>query len=92
MTFPLLRLRVEEPGLRSPELAARLGELLGKPYTAAAARQQLHRAREKFADLLLNEVAESLQKPTVEALEQELLDVGLLDYCRPRLAQWRKKE
>jgi RNA polymerase sigma-70 factor (ECF subfamily) len=87
-----LRLRVEAPQLRSPEFAARLTELLGKPFTAAGARQQLHRAREKFADLLLDEVAQSLQKPTVEGLEQELLDLGLLDYCRPRLAQWRRKQ
>jgi hypothetical protein len=58
-------------------MAQVLGHRLGKPLTAAAMRQTIHRAREKFADLLIDEVARSLQTGDVERLEQELIDLGL---------------
>ena len=56
----VLRFRVDHPDLRSPELAAGLTEKLGKPINAGAVRVLLHRARDAFADLLLDEVSESL--------------------------------
>jgi RNA polymerase sigma-70 factor (ECF subfamily) len=66
-------------------MAEQLSATLGKPLTAAGVRQTLHRAREKFADLVLEEVLHSLATPTVEQLEEELTELGLLDYCRPAL-------
>jgi RNA polymerase sigma factor (sigma-70 family) len=81
----VLRLRVEQPGLRSAQMAEELSARLGRPITAASLRQTLHRAREKFSDLLLDEVALSLEQPTAEELQDELCDLGLLDYCRPAL-------
>ncbi|MBV8265921.1 MAG: hypothetical protein JO252_06210, partial [Planctomycetaceae bacterium] len=45
-------------------------------------RQALHRARERFADLLIDQVANTLGDSDVE---QELIDLGLIDYCRPAL-------
>jgi RNA polymerase sigma-70 factor (ECF subfamily) len=83
--FEVLRLKIERPGLRSPELAVALGERLGRQQTAEAARQALHRAREKFADLLLEEVAHSLERPSAEALEEELAALELLEQCRTAL-------
>ena len=62
-----------------------LSAAIGKSWTAAGVRQTLHRAREKYADLLLDEVAHSLENPTVERIEQELDDLGLLEHCRPAL-------
>ena len=41
--------------------------------------------REKYVDLLLDELAASLHEPTAEQLEQELIVLGLLDYCREGL-------
>ena len=35
--------------------------------------------------LLLDEVTHSLERPAAEELEQELVELGLLDYCRPAL-------
>ena len=52
---------------------------------AGGVRQTLHRARERFADLLLDEVIQSLDHPDAERLEQELIDLALLEYCRPAL-------
>lgn len=81
----VLRFRAENPDLPSPKMAEELSRRLAKPLTAAGVRQILHRARERFADLLLDAVTQSLDGPTTEQLEQELIDVGLLEYCRPAL-------
>jgi RNA polymerase sigma-70 factor (ECF subfamily) len=81
----VLRLRAEEPGLRSPELALRLSALLGKPVTDNWVRQNLHRARDMFVDLLVREVGQSLADSSPERLREELEDLGLLEYCRPVL-------
>jgi DNA-directed RNA polymerase specialized sigma24 family protein len=83
--YTVLRLRAEQPQLRSPELAGRLSEMLSRPISAVAVRQALHRARDRFADLLLEEIRHSLAAPTAERLEEELVDLGLLEYCRPAL-------
>jgi RNA polymerase sigma-70 factor (ECF subfamily) len=81
----VLRFRADHPDLPSPRLAEELSTQLQRPFTAAGVRQTLHRARDKFADLLLDAVAQSLTEPDPEQLQQELLDLGLLDYCRTAL-------
>ena len=81
----VLRFRADHPDLRSPQMAERLSAQLGKPLTSAGIRQILHRARTKFADLLLEEVAHSLEDSSVEQMERELIDLGLFEYCRPAL-------
>jgi RNA polymerase sigma factor (sigma-70 family) len=81
----VLRLRLEQPALSSAELAEEMGRRLGKPYSVPAVRQALYRAREKVSDLLLDEVVQSLENPTVAELEQELGDLGLLSHCRAAL-------
>jgi RNA polymerase sigma-70 factor (ECF subfamily) len=83
--YAALRLKTERPELRSGQLAEQLGAQLGKRLTEDGARQLLHRARQKFADLLVAEVARSLTEPTPEELEQELIDLELLVYCRSAL-------
>ena len=83
--YAVLRFRADHPEMRSPQLAEELTVQLGRRFTAVAVRQILHRARHRFAALLLDEVAHSLENPTPERLEQELVDLGLLEYCRPAL-------
>jgi RNA polymerase sigma-70 factor (ECF subfamily) len=87
----VLRYRVDHPDLHSPELAAGLSEALGKPINAGAVRVLLHRAREAFAELLLAEVVESLADGSLDEAEQELIDLDLLEYCRPALDRRRQK-
>ena len=48
----------------------------------------LHRARERFADRLIEEVAHSLGDPTPERLVEELIDLGLYEHCRPA---WQRR-
>jgi RNA polymerase sigma factor (sigma-70 family) len=87
----VLRYRVDHPDERSPELAAGLSERLGKPITAGAVRVLLHRAREAFAELLLEEVTQSLADGSLDNVEQELIDLELLEYCRPAVERRREK-
>jgi RNA polymerase sigma-70 factor (ECF subfamily) len=87
--FTVLRARTEQPLLSSSALAREVGGRLGKTYTVAGVRQALHRARTKFTELVLLEVTQSLEAPSAEALEQELLDLGLLEYCRTALDRQR---
>ena len=85
--YTVLRFRAEHPDLSSAQMAEQLGEQIGKSLNAPAVRQILHRARDKFAHLLLDEVAQALAQPTREQLEQELLELGLLEHCRAALQQ-----
>jgi RNA polymerase sigma factor (sigma-70 family) len=88
----VLCLSKDHPELSSAELAEQLGGKLGKSFTVHAARQVLHRAREKFADLLLNEVVSCLENPTLEEVEQELIDLCLHSYCRAALDRRRMRD
>jgi RNA polymerase sigma-70 factor (ECF subfamily) len=90
--FTVLKYRVAHPDLRSPELAAGLTTELGKPINAGAVRVLLHRARELFAELLLDEITESLSNDSLDEAEQELIDLELHEYCRPALDKRREKE
>jgi RNA polymerase sigma-70 factor (ECF subfamily) len=83
--YTVLRFRADHPEMRAPQLAEHLTTQLGRPFTAPGIRQILHRARAKFAALLLDEVVHSLANPTDEELADELAELGLLDYCRPAL-------
>jgi RNA polymerase sigma-70 factor (ECF subfamily) len=83
--YAVLRFRADHPDCHSPQMAEQLSGRLGRPFTAAGIRQILHRARENFADLLLDEVIHSLDLPTTEQLQHELAELGLLSYCQPAL-------
>jgi RNA polymerase sigma-70 factor (ECF subfamily) len=55
-----LLLRIESPDMPSPQMAEQLSAKLGKPMTAENVRKTLQRAHERFADLLIDQVADSL--------------------------------
>jgi RNA polymerase sigma-70 factor (ECF subfamily) len=87
----VLRYRVAHPDLRSPELASGLSKQLGKEINAGAVRVLLHRSRELFGEMLLDEVAESLESNSLDDAEQELIDLELHEYCRPALEKRREQ-
>jgi RNA polymerase sigma-70 factor (ECF subfamily) len=85
----VLRFRAEHRDTPSHEMAEQLSQLLGKPLTRDSVRKTLERARIRFADLLLDEISQELCDPTVEHLEEELIDLNLLDHCREALERRR---
>ncbi len=85
----VLRLRAEKPHLSSTQLAEELTVSLGRELTAPGVRKTLERARDAFGDLLLDEIAQGLDAPTRDLIEEELADLGLLEQCRDAVARWR---
>jgi RNA polymerase sigma-70 factor (ECF subfamily) len=85
--YTVLRLRVDHPDLRSHQLAEKLSAALGRAVTAGAFRQAVQRARLKYVSFLIDEVKASLQDPSPENVEEELGDLGLLEFCRSFLKQ-----
>lgn len=89
MHYTVLRFQSDHADLKAPQIAEQLGAKLGKTFTPESIRQTIHRGREKFAKLLLEEVEHSLDKPSLDELEQELIDLQLLPYCKRALEQRR---
>jgi RNA polymerase sigma-70 factor (ECF subfamily) len=81
--YDVLRLKSEDPARTSEWLADELARRHGRPITAAGARQTLHRAREKFAELLRAVVAASIPTDDPAEVDAELAELGLLVYCPP---------
>jgi DNA-directed RNA polymerase specialized sigma24 family protein len=81
----VLRCHLEQPELSAVDMAARLGPRLGRNFTEEGMRQMLRRARVKFADLLVDEVAHSLQTTDLERVREEVIELGLLPYCKEAL-------
>jgi RNA polymerase sigma-70 factor (ECF subfamily) len=77
--YTVLRLRTDHPDDSSEQLAQRLSGKLGKAIRPDATRQKLRRARMRFVDLLLVEVARGLNDPTPEKIDDELVALGLAD-------------
>jgi RNA polymerase sigma-70 factor (ECF subfamily) len=87
--YTVLRYRTDHPEIRAPQMARELAPAQGKPVTSGWIRKRLFLAREKFTDLLLDEVVGSLDRPGHAEIEQALLDLGLLKYCRSALLRRR---
>jgi RNA polymerase sigma-70 factor (ECF subfamily) len=80
--FSVLQIMTEDPKSTSDAHAARLARQLGRPYRADAFRQQSTRARRHFAKLIVEEIQQTLQNPSAESVEQELVDLKLMPYVR----------
>jgi hypothetical protein len=87
--YTVLRLAVDHPNDTSTVLAARAEAALQRPIRADTYRQQLRRARRRFAELLRDEVARTLDDPTPEAIVDEFINLEMLefmrDYIHPKL-------
>jgi RNA polymerase sigma-70 factor (ECF subfamily) len=83
--YTVLRCRADHPLADSAEMAQRVSQALGKTVTTGWLRNRLHFARAKFAELVVEEVRQTLVDPTREFLEQELIDLGLFERCKGAL-------
>jgi len=87
--YTVLRWKAENPATSAQMLADKLSSTSGQHYTESGVRQIVHRARERFADLLLSEVERSLDKRAETDLESEMAELELLSYCKSALARRR---
>lgn len=85
--YTVLRLRAEFPDAPSNDLAAIASQRLQREITPANLRVLVHRARELFAECLLSAVVDSLPGSDRDLVEEELIELQLLDYCRAALDQ-----
>jgi len=90
--YTLLKLRTEFPEASGDELAVKLGVKLGRAVRADAGRQMLRRARLRFAEALVDEIARGLADPSPARVAEELADLGLLDHVKDFLpADWAER-
>jgi RNA polymerase sigma-70 factor (ECF subfamily) len=80
--YTCLRCKTDQPEIHSAQLAEEVSAQLGKQVSAESARQILHRARKRFAELLVDEVSHSLETAEPGQVAEELIELGLMSYCR----------
>lgn len=83
--FTVMQVKVENPQLKSPEIATLVSEKTGREVSTGNTRVILHRAREQFAELLVDEVQQSLDTNDTDRIADELRDLNLYPYCKPVL-------
>lgn len=92
LAHTLLSLRTAYPDASSQQLARLVEEKTGHELRADTLRQKLRRARVRFAELLIQEIADGLDEPTADRVEDELLALGLWDQIRDVLPHdWRAR-
>ncbi|MCA9105835.1 MAG: sigma factor [Pirellulaceae bacterium] len=86
----VLRSRTDFPEATSEQLAAKVSEQLGREVNAASVRQNLRRSRVKYCELLVEEVADGLDHPTRDRVQEELIALDLWSSVKDMLPDdWR---
>ncbi len=80
--FTVLRTRVDQPQLTTRQLYQCLVERDVSLPAESAFRVFLHRSRARLAAILRDQVVQSLDNPTDEEIELELIELGLHHYCK----------
>jgi RNA polymerase sigma factor (sigma-70 family) len=88
----VLRLRAELEGRSARELAEAVGARLDRAYDEARISCLLHEARERFAALVLETVSETLDRPNLDDLEEELIALNLHRHRTIRRLIRRRRE
>ncbi len=63
-------------------LGGKLSQIVGKPVRADTTRQQLRRARLRFAEFLVEEIAQGLETAEPDRIQEELIALGLYEHIR----------
>ena len=84
--FTILKLAVDHGRETSEELAVRASQVAEREINAVAFRKQLSRARQHFAQLIVDEVSQTLASDVRRDLGEELAELGLLPYVKGHLA------
>ncbi len=80
-----LKASIEHPGEDSTALAARVSVAAGQTLSAESFRKQLSRARQRFGELLIEEVSRTITNVTPALLEKELQELDLMKYVKALL-------
>ena len=90
MFHTALRVYTEFPKEDSPKQAARVAERLGRAVSPEAFRKQVSRGKRLMAELILREVAATVDDASADDVEAELTELGLMRYVRDYLPDdWR---
>ena len=87
--YSVFRYYVDHPGVRSAEIAAIFSDRLGIAITAEWVRKVLMQARRMFQESLLIQVERSLDVPSLDNLEEELIHIGLHRRCHDAIRRRR---
>jgi RNA polymerase sigma factor (sigma-70 family) len=85
--YSVLRLTADQPDADVNTLLGALAQRTGHAIKAEAFRQQRTRARRLFVEILVQEVAATLEMPTLANVNAELSELGLLAYLRDYLPE-----
>jgi hypothetical protein len=85
LAYRILRLRTEYSDESSDKLATRFSAILGQPMRADTFRQQLRRARVRFAEFLVREIADGLDSPDSNRIREDLIDLELYESVKDLL-------
>jgi RNA polymerase sigma-70 factor (ECF subfamily) len=91
--YTVLRHRCDHPEAPAAEIASALDAALkpSAPFSEEGIRKLLQRAREKFGEALLDDLAVSLGTIDFAAIEDELVALRLLPFCRAALERRRRE-
>jgi hypothetical protein len=87
----LLELLRVDPTLRAPQIVELLSAQRGIHVKEDWVRQAKKRAWAAFAEHLIDEVACTLESGDLDVLEEELIELDLLKYCRSALEKRRRR-
>jgi RNA polymerase sigma-70 factor (ECF subfamily) len=87
LAYTVLRLTADCPEESSASLAARTAALTGRAVGVDAFRKQLSRARRHFAQMIVDEIRQTLEDSSAEDVMEELRDLGLMEFVRDFLPE-----
>jgi hypothetical protein len=87
IAYTVLRLTADHPEESSASLAARAAALTGRSISVDVYRKQLSRARRHFAQMIVNEIRQTLERGSAEDVIEELCDLGLMEFVRDFLPE-----
>jgi RNA polymerase sigma factor (sigma-70 family) len=87
IAYTVLRLTADYPEESSAALAERASALIGRAVGVDVLRKQLSRARRRFAQMLVNEIRQTLEHGRSGDVVDELRTLGLLEYVRDFLPE-----
>lgn len=87
ISHQLLRIRTEHVDWDMDQISRELSELTNREISPNTVRQQLRRARIRFAEFVVEEVAHGLSESDVGRVHDELVSLGLFEYVKDSLPE-----